>query len=46
MSENINHAQDNHQSQEEFIANGFLSKKEAFVLKLQQEIEALKLELK
>ena len=46
MSENINHAQDNHQSQEEFLANGFLSKKEAFVLKLQQEIEALKLELK
>lgn len=46
MSENTNHIQDNHQLQEESVANGSSSEKDAFVLKLQQEIDALKLQLK
>ena len=46
MSENTNDIQDNHQSQEDFLANSSLNEKDAIVLKLQQEIDALKLELK
>ena len=46
MSENTNNIQDNHQSQEDFLANSSLNEKDAIVLKLQQEIDALKLELK
>ena len=46
MNENTNDIQDNHQSQEDFLANSSLNQKDAIVLKLQQEIDALKLELK
>ena len=45
MSENTNHIPDNHQLQEEFLANSSLNEKDAIVLQLQQEIDALKLEL-
>ena len=46
MSENTNDIKDNHQSQEDFLANSSLNEKDALVLNLQQEIDALKLELK